>query len=113
MKSPVPLANAQKVVWAHATLAFALAGALPASSVSCTCGTTTWATTLTKADSDKTLYLSLPAAAVGATDEVYCPKGDVVCKAREWSTSASVVAEMTDATCYACDSQGLCTLAES
>jgi len=113
MKSPVDLAAGQHIVWEHATLAFALAGALPANSVTCTCGTRTWATTLTKEGTDKRLRLTLPASG-STTTAVTCVAGDVVCKAREWTSSSTVVAEMTDATCFACDAAGSdCTKTES
>lgn len=113
MKSPVDLAAGQHIVWEHASLAFALAGALPANSVTCTCGTRTWATTLTKEGTDKRLRLTLPASG-STTTAVTCVAGDVVCKAREWSSSSTDVAEMTDATCFACDAAGSdCTKADS
>lgn len=50
MKSPVPLAGGQHVVWEEKTkaLSFNIASAPAASSVECKCGTKTWATTFTK-----------------------------------------------------------------
>jgi hypothetical protein len=49
------------------------------------------------------MKLTMPDKASGATSEVICPAGDVSCKAREWSSGAGVVTEMT-ASCFACDS---------
>jgi hypothetical protein len=114
MKLPVPLAAAQFAVWEDSTAAktFGLAGALPANSVECTCGTKTWTTTLAKESSDKRLKLTVPASG-STTTEVTCAKGDLSCKAREWSSSASDIAEMT-ATCFACDSASAsCTKEQS
>jgi hypothetical protein len=81
---------------------FQITGNTPAASVSCTCGTTTWATILTKETNGKRLKLTLPSKPAAATTEVYCAKGDLSCTAREWTSGASVVTEMT-ASCYACD----------
>jgi hypothetical protein len=106
MKSPVPLAEGQYVFWLDVTPSknFQLAGSsLPAGSVTCTCGTNTWATTLTVAGDKSFLKLKLPARATGATTAVVCAKGDLSCKVNEWSSGAGVVTEMT-ATCFACDS---------
>jgi len=109
MKAPVPLAAAQFVVWEdkNAALTFAI-GSLPANSVECTCGSRKWTTTLAKESSGKRLKLTLPASG-STTTEVVCDKGDLSCKAREWTSSSATVAEMT-ATCFACDSaSGSCT----
>lgn len=114
MKSPVALAAEQEVVWEDSTGALAFnIGSLAAGSVSCTCGTTTWATTLTKESSGKRLRLTLPQKVSTATTEVVCDKGDLKCVAREWSTTATVVADMT-ATCFACQKgSGACTKEDS
>jgi hypothetical protein len=114
MKSPVALAEGQYVFWLDTTAKnFQLSGSsLPAGSVTCTCGTNTWATTLTVAADKSFLKLKLPNRATGATSAVVCAKGDLSCKANEWSTGAGAVTEMT-ATCFACDSSigdnGACT----
>lgn len=85
IKSTIDLAAEQAVIWEHATLAFALAADLPANSVSCTCpGKGAWDTRLVKSNSDKRLQLTLPTKASGATTDVICTKGDLVCTARVW-----------------------------
>lgn len=64
----------------------------------------------------KRFVLTLPTAtAAGVTNsQVVCSKGDVVCKARVWSTSATSVDDMDDGVCFACDKgNGACTAAES
>jgi hypothetical protein len=116
IKSPVPLAAGQFVLWEDVTNGGAknwqLAGSIPANSVSCTCGTHTWTATFAKA-SATLLKLTMPNAASGATSEVICAKGDLSCKVREWTSGSGTVTEMT-ATCYACDSaSGSCTKSES
>lgn len=103
MKSPVPLAAGQHVVWEEKTvaLAFNLAADPADHSVECKCGTKTWTTKLTKTGSSR-LQVVMPASGSTTTD-VYCPKGDLSCTARNWNTKADKVAEM-DVVCYACQS---------
>lgn len=63
-------------------------------------------------DSKATLRLTLPSRPNRATTDVYCPAGDISCKAREW-TSAATATELT-ASCFACDtSGGSCTSTQS
>jgi hypothetical protein len=109
IKSPVPLAAGQFVFWEEVTgtpVTFK-PSSIPAGSVSCTCGTNTWAATFAKENVSGTndrMKLTMPAAATGATSAVVCPAGDVSCKVREWNAGTTVT-ELT-ATCYACDSNG-------
>lgn len=114
MKSPVDLAGEQHIIWESTARNFNVAS-LPAGSITCTCGTYTWAGSFTK-DSSKRFRLTLPTAATaGVTNsQVVCAKGDVVCKARVWSTTATEVDDMDDGQCFACDkANGACTIAES
>lgn len=118
IKSPVPLAAGQFVFWEEVTgtpVTFK-PSSIPAGSVSCTCGTYTWAATFAKENITGTndrMKLTMPAAATGATSAVICAAGDLSCKARAWSSGAGVVTEAT-ITCYACDSaSSSCTAAES
>jgi hypothetical protein len=117
IKSPVPLAAGQFVFWEEVTgtpVTFK-PSSIPAGSVSCTCGTYTWAATFAKENITGTndrMKLTIPNAATGATSEVICAAGDLSCKVREWNAGTTVT-EMT-ATCYACDSNAAtCTKAES
>lgn len=116
IKSPVPLAAGQFVFWEDKTAAgvknFQISGAVPANSVTCTCGSNTWTATFAKA-SAVLLKLTMPNAAVGATSAVVCPAGDVTCTLREWSTGSTDVADAT-ISCFACDSGGTaCTTTKS
>jgi hypothetical protein len=101
MKSPVPLAAGQHVVWEEKTkaLSFNIAAAPAASSVQCKCGTKTWDTTFTKPSNDR-LQLLLPASGSTTTD-VVCAAGDLSCTARAWNTGSTKVAEM-DVVCFGC-----------
>ena len=111
IKSPVPLAAGQFIMWEETTAvnfqitAPANGANFAANNVQCTCGSYTWAATFTKAAATR-LKVVMPAAANGATSEVICAAGDVSCKIRDWSTtSATDTADMT-ASCYALDSTG-------
>jgi hypothetical protein len=116
MKLPVALAYGQHVFWQDVTgtpVNFQITGNTPANSVSCTCGTTTWTTILTKDGNGLRMKLTLPSKPNSATTEVYCAKGDLSCTAREWSSGSATVTDMT-ASCYACDSgSGSCTKEQS
>lgn len=55
----------------------------------------------------------MPSRPATATTDVYCPAGDLSCKAREWSSGAGAATEMT-VSCFACDTSGAsCTSTES
>jgi len=117
IKSPVPLAVGQFIFWEDNTAKnfqtqVANAANFPTNSVSCTCGSYTWAATMKKVSATQ-LSVVMPAAAVGATSQVICAAGDVSCKVREWSQGSTAVTAMT-ATCYACDNGGAaCTKTKS
>jgi hypothetical protein len=110
MTSPVALSVGQAILWEDVSGGSTPAlqnfqGTMPSNSVKCTCQGHNWMGTLTKLNTNSRLQMVIPAisAASTAVTDVVCAKGEVSCKAREWSSGTTAATEIT-ATCYACSS---------